>query len=275
MRIWRDVPPRHALGENMGATGYIDKRLRRTNERVIYRAHLSWIPVFTGAIPLLAVTSLMAGAALGISKSMPICLIVFGIGLVITLLTRVPKIIRNVGTDIVVTDRRLHTKRGLINIENDRETPLTNIDDTIADPGPIGRLLGYGNVFIHTFGGGQGAGDEFDFPNVSDPFEFVAVINETRDNIASGGSSPYGNYPRDRGRDSYDRDDYGRGRDYDGRGRRGDRDSYGGRGGRDRYDDRDGRDSYSRHDDRDSYRRQDRRDAYGGRDRRDSRDGRR
>ena len=229
----------------MGTTGYIDKRLRRTNERIIYRTHLSWIPVFTGAIPLLGLTSALAGATLGVFDNMTVCLVVFGIGLLLTLVTRIPKIIRNIGTDIVVTDRRLHTKRGIINIDNDRETPLTNVDDTIADPGPLGRVLGYGNVFIHTFGGGQGAGDEFEFRNVSDPFELVAVINETRDQIANGrGSSPYGGYSQGRSGNPYGSD-----RNY---GRRDDRSSYDDRRYQDSYEDRSQRGSYDgrrRHDD--------------------------
>lgn len=255
----------------MGTTGYIDKRLRRTNERIVYRAHLSWIPVFTSAIPLLGLTSVFAGATLGVFDNMSLCIVVLGIGLLLTLVTRIPKIIRNIGTDIVVTDRRLHTKRGIINIDNDRETPLTNVDDTIADPGPIGRVLGYGNVSIHTFGGGQGAGDEFEFRNVSDPFELVAVINETRDQIANGrAASPYGGYSQGRGGDSFGRD-----RDYGSRDDRGYRDSYDDRDRRGSYDDRDRRGSYDDRNRNDPFDGRNRRDSYGRRDERDYYDRRR
>jgi hypothetical protein len=102
----------------------------------------------------------------------------------------IPKILRNLGTDIVVTDRRLHTKTGILDVDNDKQTPLTNIDDTVADPTVLGRLFGYGDVVVHTFGGRE-ADDNFPFRNVTDPHELVAVINETRDGLVAGNQNPY------------------------------------------------------------------------------------
>lgn len=178
----------------MGMTNYIDRKLKRTNERIVYRAHLSWIPIVVGAIPLMMLTSVIAGALYGLFDNFGYVLLAYVIGILLVILTRVPKIMKNIGTDIVVTDRRLHTKTGLINVDNDRETPLTNIDDTIADPTVFGRMMGYGDVSVHTFGGGQGMDDSFVFKGVADPFELVAVINETRDGLAAGGASPYATF---------------------------------------------------------------------------------
>lgn len=178
----------------MGMTGYIDKRLKRTGERIIYRTHLSWIPMFLTAVPLLWFICILAGAVMGITGNFGYAmLVVFG-GVVLIALSKVPSIMKNIGTDIVVTDRRLHTKEGILDVNNDRETPLTNIDDTIADPTIIGRLFGYGDVMVHTFGGGHGNGDNFTFRNVTDPHELVAVINETRDGLATGNPNPYATF---------------------------------------------------------------------------------
>lgn len=175
----------------MGTTGYIDKRLKRTGERVIYRTHLSWIPMFLTAIPFLWIVCILAGAVMGITGNATYAMFTLLGGFVLVALSKIPSIHKNIGTDIVVTDRRLHTKEGIINVDNDKETPLTNIDDTIADPTILGRLFGYGDVMIHTFGGGHGSGDDFTFRNVTDPHELVAVINETRDGLAAGGQNPY------------------------------------------------------------------------------------
>jgi len=177
----------------MGMTGYIDKRLKRTGERIIYRTHLSWIPLFLTAIPLLWFICILAGAVMGITGNLGYAMLVILGGVVLIALSKIPAIVRNIGTDIVVTDRRLHTKEGIIDVDNDRETPLTNIDDTIADPTVLGRLFGYGDVMVHTFGG-RGNDDNFTFRNVADPHEFVAVINETRDGLATGNPSPYATF---------------------------------------------------------------------------------
>ena len=177
----------------MGMTGYLDKRLKRTGERVEYRAHLSWIPMFLSAIPMTWFVSIIAGAVMGFTGNAGYVLMTFLIGFVLILISRIPGILHNLGTDIVVTDRRLHTKQGLVDVDNDKQTPLTNIDDTISDPTVFGRIFGYGNVTVHTFGGGRQANADFMFKNVADPNELVAVINETRDKLVarSGNTNPY------------------------------------------------------------------------------------
>lgn len=177
----------------MGMTGYLDKRIKRTGERIVYRTHLSWIPMFLASIPMIWLAAIIAGAVMGFTGNAKYSLIAFLCGLVLILISKIPRILRNIGTDIVVTDRRLHTKTGILDVDNDKQTPLTNIDDTVADPTVFGRLFGYGDVVVHTFGG-HGAGDDFPFRNVTDPHELVAVINETRDGLAAGHPSPYASF---------------------------------------------------------------------------------
>lgn len=213
-------------------TGYIDKRLRRTNETILYRAHLAWMPVLIGGIPLTLLSSGVAGAVMGMTRNARLAALALGAGLLLTLLSRVPGILGNLGTDIVVTDRRLHSKTGILDVDDDHETPLTNIDDTVADPTILGRLFGYGDVFVHTYGSGQGSNDSFTFRRVADPYELVAVINETHDQLISGGApapwSRSGSRDAQPGRrDPWDDGGYG--------GSRGSRgyDEWGSRGGRD------------------------------------------
>lgn len=179
----------------MAMSRYIDKKLKRTGERVIYRAHLSWLPLLLTAIPLTWLIALLAGAVMGMTGNAGYALMTLGIGCVIILICKIPSILKNIGTDIVVTDRRLHSKTGILDVNNDHETPITNINNTVADPTIFGRFLGYGDVIIQTIGGN----DDFTFRNVSNPSELVAIINETYDGlIASGQSNPYATFQQSR-----------------------------------------------------------------------------
>lgn len=188
----------------MGMTGYIDKRLKRTGERIIYRAHLSWVPLFLTAIPMTWIVSMLAGAVMGMTGNAGYTVMTIIIGIILIVISKIPGVLKNIGTDIVVTDRRLHSKTGIIDVDNDHETPLTNINNTVADPTVIGRLFGYGDVVIQTIGGN----DDFTFRNVSNPNELVAIINETYDGLIAGGQNPYAafqqsqqqNAPNDRNR---------------------------------------------------------------------------
>lgn len=179
----------------MAMSRYIDKKLKRTGERVIYRAHLSWLPLLLTAIPLTWLIALLAGAVMGMTGNAGYALMTLGIGCVIVLICKIPSILKNIGTDIVVTDRRLHSKTGILDVNNDHETPITNINNTVADPTIFGRFFGYGDVVIQTIGGN----DDFTFRNVSNPSELVAIINETYDGlIASGQSNPYATFQQSR-----------------------------------------------------------------------------
>lgn len=175
----------------MGMTGYIDKQLRRTGERVVYRARLSWIPMFISTIPAMWLTCLVAGTVKGLTGNSGYAGFVIFVGVLVTLITKIRGIIRNLGTDIVVSERRLHSKRGIVNLDDIHDTPLTNIDNTVNDPTVFGRIFGYGDVSIHTFGGGPDSNSDFTFKSVVDPGELVAVINETRDGLVAGGQNPY------------------------------------------------------------------------------------
>lgn len=141
------------------------------------------------AVPMLWLASIIAGAVKGFTGSNTYALFTWLGGLLLIILSKIPTIIRNIGTDIVVTDRRLHSKRGIVDVDDNHETPLTNIDDTISDPTVFGRMFGYGDVMIRTFGSSDR--DQFTFRNVTDPHELVAVINETRDGLTAGSQTPY------------------------------------------------------------------------------------
>ena len=161
----------------MGLHGYIDKQLQHTNEKVLYRAHISWVPLITGAVPTMAIASTLGGAAWGLTANMALGLGVIGVGGVIAVLTRIPKIVYNLGVDICVTDKRLHTKTGIININNDHETQLSRINDTIVDPSIVGRVLDYANVTIQTVAGE----DDFTFRHVANPYGLRDALSNARE----------------------------------------------------------------------------------------------
>ncbi|MBO4365707.1 MAG: PH domain-containing protein [Eggerthellaceae bacterium] len=160
----------------MGLHGYIDKQLTG-DEQIIYRAHLSWVPI-VGKI----LTFLLAGIIVCV------CLVQFaGQGRVaayalvaITLLgvlIQLPAIVRNLGVDIVVTDKRLHSKTGLIMVKNDRESSLARVDDTDIDFESIfERLFNYGSIEIRTLGA-----ELIHFDNVAKPRQLKRRINEAKE----------------------------------------------------------------------------------------------
>lgn len=179
----------------MGLHGYIDKQLQHTNENVLYRAHISWVPMLTGVIPTMAIASTAGGVLWGVTTNPLFGFAALALGGAIAVVSRIPKIVYNLGVDICVTDKRLHTKTGIININDDHETQLTRINDTVVDPSIIGRLFDYANVTIQTVAGE----DDFTFKCVANPYGLRDALNNARDmyqSSAGSGQNPVGMAPR-------------------------------------------------------------------------------
>ena len=108
------------------------------------------------------------------------------------LVSRVPHILDNWRTDVVVTDRRLYYRRGIIDVK-DHMTDLGSITDVTIDPTIAGRIFGYANVRIQTKAGD----DDFVLKEIKDAYKMRQVINIGRDELEEQQTPPtQGGYRR-------------------------------------------------------------------------------
>ena len=96
--------------------------------------------------------------------------------IVITLASRLPHIFDNWRTDVVVTDRRLYYRRGIVDVK-DHVTDLGSITDVTIDPSVAGRIFNYANVRIQTKAGD----DDFVLKEIASAYEMRSIINRGRD----------------------------------------------------------------------------------------------
>jgi uncharacterized membrane protein YdbT with pleckstrin-like domain len=160
---------------------YLDDHLL-DGEQIIYRAHLHWTIFAT------AILFVLLGAALGIvlylyePEYWYLGAILAGIGL----LFAIGPLIRYVGTEFAVTNKRVLSKTGFIQRESD-ETLLSKVEAIAVDQGILGRVLGFGTVRITGSGGTEDA-----FDRISEPLEFrrevqsqVVAFEERRGSLPS------------------------------------------------------------------------------------------
>lgn len=151
-------------------TKYLNNSLNQ-NEQILYRAHLSWIPLFVRQIPFMLIGGIVGGVFAGISNNLLFGLLLFMGICFIGVLSQIPAILKNIGTDILLTNQGLHTKRGIIVVKDDRFSKLNMIDNSDIDYNSIfGRIFKYGNVEIRTISGGADA--LYGFKNLARPATF-------------------------------------------------------------------------------------------------------
>jgi membrane protein YdbS with pleckstrin-like domain len=164
---------------------YLDDHLL-DGERIIYRAHLHWT-IFL--VPILVV---LLGTALAIVLYMYepaywwLGAVLAGVGLVLA----IGPLIRYVGSEFAVTNKRVLSKTGFIQRESD-ETLLSKVEGISVDQGILGRMLGFGTVIITGSGGTEDA-----FPRISQPLELrrqiqtqVVAFEERRGSFAGAGTT--------------------------------------------------------------------------------------
>jgi uncharacterized membrane protein YdbT with pleckstrin-like domain len=103
--------------------------------------------------------------------------------IVIVLISRVPHIVDNWRTDVMVSDRRLYYRHGIIDIK-DHVTDLGSITDVTVDPSILGRIFNYANVRIQTKAGD----DDFVLKEIADAYTMRKVINVGRDDLEGAGA---------------------------------------------------------------------------------------
>ena len=140
---------------------YLDDHLL-DGEQIVYRAHLHWTIFATSILVVLL------GAGLGVVLYLYepaywyLGAILAGIGLLLA----IGPLIRYVGTEFAVTNKRVLSKTGFIQRESD-ETLLSKVEAIAVDQGIVGRMLGFGTVRLTGSGG-----TEDSFAGISHPLEF-------------------------------------------------------------------------------------------------------
>ena len=151
--------------------GYAE-RVLQPGETIAYRARLHWILMAPGTsltliAAVLAVAGLIAapsGSRIGLWALSSVLLLIGA-----TMLLRAW--LRRLSTEIIVTNRRIILKTGLIS-RRSIEMNLDKIESVMVNQPIIGRLLDYGTLIIR----GVGSGLE-PITNVAAPLEFHRHVN--------------------------------------------------------------------------------------------------
>jgi uncharacterized membrane protein YdbT with pleckstrin-like domain len=166
-------------------------RFDNPEEKELFHAKESWIPVVLGALPIVLVGIAAFVVAWRFFDKLQIGLIILGVSVVVAFVTRIPRIIANLDTDVVVTDKRLYARTGIIDIK-DQVCDLSNVSDVTVDPSVLGRIFDYANVRIQTKAGD----DDFVLKEIKDAYKMRQVINTGRDELEQASQPPAQGGPR-------------------------------------------------------------------------------
>ena len=154
------------------------------DEVEVFHAKESWIPVILGGIPFILLGIAALVVAWWLFKQQTIGLMLLGASVVVAVLSRIPRILANLDTDVVITNKRLYARTGIVDIK-DQVCDLSNISDVTVDPSVLGRIFDYANVRVQTFAGDQ----DFDLRGIAHPYEMRKAINRGSDAVKETRSS--------------------------------------------------------------------------------------
>lgn len=146
------------------------------NEREVFHAKESWTPLVLGAIPYLLVGVVALVVAWRAFDNATIGWILLGVSVIVAFATRVPRIIANLDTDVIITDKRLYSRTGIIDIK-DQVCDLSNISDVTVDPTLFGRLFDYADVTIQTYAGDN----DFVLKGIAHAYDMRSAISQGAD----------------------------------------------------------------------------------------------
>jgi membrane protein YdbS with pleckstrin-like domain len=159
-------------------SSYVDSVLA-DGERIVYRAHIShWKFFLSYLLGALFVAAAVAGYANGSAYNMDspvIALVLLVVGVVIVLSAA----IRRSTTELVLTNRRIITKRGLV-ARNTVEMNLNKVESLHVDQSLMGRLFNYGDVTVV----GTGASLE-PLRGISSPLELRKNLGAVAEGVAA------------------------------------------------------------------------------------------
>src|SRR5512140_2449601 len=129
-------------------SSYVDSVLAE-GERIVYRAAIShwrfFLSYLIGGLFLLA--GLRVGAYVAAGDHSGTSIAMAAIPLAIGLFVILSAVIRRQTTELVLTDRRIITKRGLVSRDT-VEMNLNKVESVQVNQGLMGRILNYGDVTV-------------------------------------------------------------------------------------------------------------------------------
>jgi uncharacterized membrane protein YdbT with pleckstrin-like domain len=145
-------------------------------EQVIFEGHPSWRSILGFYIKGILITAAIAlvvavvTSVAGDDVDTGLVTIVAIVGVAITVLAG---FVKRIATDYVITDRRLHIKRGIIS-RTIQETRLVRVQNVNYNQGVLDRILQIGDVDFDT-----AAGDDYNFvfAGVAQPEEVVHEVD--------------------------------------------------------------------------------------------------
>lgn len=176
------------LGGFLQATNYLNSHLN-SDEVPLYRAHLSWIPIFVHQIPFLLFGGIIGGIVWAITNNFLIGLAVYIAFSIIGIFSQIGLIYRNISTDILITNHGLHSKKKLIAVADDRFTRHQYINDVELDfHGIFQRMFEYGTCTVPTIGDTDST---YIFKNLAKPETFKQAMRAIRTKYGNGSSLPF------------------------------------------------------------------------------------
>lgn len=163
----------------------------REDEYEVFSTHASMVPTLLKGIPILILGVAITVVAHLWRHDPQFTTIVGLVAAAIVIATRIPGCIHAVVEPIVVSNRRLYLRKGLIDID-DHIASLSNISDIQVDPTIIGRMFGYADVNIQTIAGEQ----DFEMKNVRRAYALRDHILRISDDSQYGGAYNPGGYPQ-------------------------------------------------------------------------------
>ena len=153
-----------------------------SGEQIIFKGRPSWrstLLFYVGGL-LVAVA---AGAIAGLADSAGLGA---GIGAVVFVVVLIVGFLRRFSTHYIVTNERLHIRRGLI-ARHVQETRLERVQNVNTDQGIFERVLQIGTVDFDTAGT---ADSDFSFTGVSQPERVVQAVDRAIRTGAPAASAP-------------------------------------------------------------------------------------
>jgi uncharacterized membrane protein YdbT with pleckstrin-like domain len=146
-------------------------------EQIVFEGHPSWRAILDFYIKGIVITAVLAllvvawGETIGDGVNDSAVVIVLLVGAAITVLAG---FLRRVSTRYTITNRRLHTKHGIVSREV-QETRLNRVQDVTYSQTIIQRVLGIGDVDFDTASNDP---TDFVFAGVADPAGVVEAVHK-------------------------------------------------------------------------------------------------
>ncbi|APH53321.1 putative membrane associated protein [Granulibacter bethesdensis] len=132
------------------------RSILQDDEYVLFVTRLHWV-IYARAIVCIMAAPLLSGTLAGAVESQGVRTLALGGGLVLMILGLYAALKawwRRFGTEIVVTDRRVIHKQGVL-VRRTVDINVVRIESVDVEQGLLGRWLGYGDVTLRGTGGGM------------------------------------------------------------------------------------------------------------------------